>query len=228
MEFKDKNYYEILEVSSSASPEDVHQGYLRAKNAYSQDSLALYSLMSQEECENILNLIDEAYTIISDPHKRRQYDEARGINQGLSDSFRQQSRLASVGFTKEDSEHKIGQVSESAKPQSMTKLVAKKKFQLDYKVDEEFEKEIEQTTDFSGELLRRIREYKTVDINRMSEMTKVSKTYIKNIEEEDITRLPAIVYVRGFVYQYAKCLKLNPDLVATSYTYRLKNKKEQE
>lgn len=227
MEFKDKNYYEILEVSSTSSPEDVHQGYLRAKNAYSQDSLALYSLMSKEECENILQLIDEAYTIISDPHKRRQYDEARGINQDLSDSFRQQSRLASVGFTKDGSDHKIGQVGESVKPQSMTKIVAQKKFQLDYKVNQEFETEIEQTTEFSGEFLRRVREYKGVDINRMSEMTKVSKTYIKNIEDEDTTRLPAIVYVRGFVYQYAKCLKLNPDLVATSYTYRLKNQKSE-
>ncbi len=223
MEFKDKNYYEILEVSSTSTPEDVHQGYLRAKNAYSQDSLALYSLMSKEECENILQLIDEAYTIISDPHKRRQYDEARGINQDLSDSFRQQSRLASVGFTKEETDHRINQSGESVKPQSMTKIVAQKKFQLEYKVSEEFEKEIEQATEFSGEFLRRVREYKGVDINRMSEMTKVSKTYIKNIEDEDTTRLPAIVYVRGFVYQYAKCLKLNPDLVATSYTYRLKN-----
>lgn len=225
MEFKDKNYYEILEVSSTSSPEDVHQGYLRAKNAYSQDSLALYSLMSKEECENILQLIEEAYTIISDPHKRRQYDDARGINQDLSDSFRQQSRLASVGFTKDETDHRIGQSGESAKPQSMTKIVAQKKFQLEYKVNEEFEKEVEQTTEFTGEFLRRVREYKGVDINRMSEMTKVSKTYIKNIEDEDTTRLPAIVYVRGFVYQYAKCLKLNPDLVATSYTYRLKNQK---
>lgn len=227
MEFKDKNYYEILEISSNASPEDVHQGYLRAKNAYSQDSLALYSLMSQEECENILELIDEAYTIISDPNKRREYDEARGINQNLSDSFRQQSRVASAGFIREESEHKIGQIGETAKPQSMTKIVAQKKFQLDYKVNQDFEKEIEQTTDFSGDFLKRVREYKGVDINRMSEMTRVSKTYIKNIEDEDTERLPAIVYVRGFVYQYAKCLKLNPDLVATSYTFRLKNQKSE-
>jgi curved DNA-binding protein CbpA len=227
MEFKDKNYYEVLEVSSTSSPEDVHQGYLRAKNAYSQDSLALYSLMSKEECESILQLIEEAYTIISDPHKRRQYDDARGINQDLSDSFRQQSRLASVGFTKDETDHRIGQSGESAKPQSMTKIVAQKKFQLDYKVNEDFEKEVEQTTEFTGEFLRRVREYKGVDINRMSEMTKVSKTYIKNIEDEDTSRLPAIVYVRGFVYQYAKCLKLNPDLVATSYTYRLKNQKSE-
>lgn len=228
MEFKDKNYYEILEISSTATPEEIHQGYLRAKNAYSQDSLALYSLMSKEECENILELIDEAYTVISDPHKRRKYDEARGINLDLSDSFRQQSRLSSVGFTKEDEDHKIGKPSETTGPQSMQKIVAQKKFQLNYDVNEEFEKEIEQTTEFSGEFLKKVREYKGVDINRMSEMTKVSKTYIKNIEEEDTTRLPAIVYVRGFVYQYAKCLKLNPDLVATSYTYRLKNKPNEE
>ena len=72
-------------------------------------------------------------------------------------------------------------------------------------------------------ILKKIREYKNVDINRMAEMTKVSKTYIQKIEQEDVTNLPALVYVRGFVYQYAKCLKLNPDLVATSYLEHLKS-----
>ena len=56
-------------------------------------------------------------------------------------------------------------------------------------------------------------------------MTKISKTYIKNIEADDFSKLPADVYTRGFVYQYAKCLKLNPDVVAKSYIYNLRQLK---
>ena len=97
-----------------------------------------------------------------------------------------------------------------------------KKFSLSYEKNPQFEQEIEKTTEFSGAFLKKIREYRQVDISRMSDMTKVSKTYIGCLEKEDLKNLPALVYVRGFVYQYAKCLKLNPDLVATSYLYRIK------
>ena len=60
----------------------------------------------------------------------------------------------------------------------------------------------------------------------MAEMTKVSKTYIKAIEASDYDKLPAEVYARGFVYQYAKCLRLNPDLVATSYIALMRDAKQ--
>lgn len=217
-----KNYYEILEIPTTASGKEIHHGYMRAKNAYSQDSLALYSLMSQDECNEVLNLIEEAYHILSDSNKRKDYDAARGINKGVNrdeildngpnatPSQPESNASLSTDFTKEDH------------PNSMTKLVAKNRFSLQFDTDSDFEKEIEQATEWTGEFLKKIREYKKVDINRMADMTKVSKTYIRYIEEESFDLLPAPVYVRGFVYQYAKCLKLNPELVATSYLYRLK------
>ena len=62
----------------------------------------------------------------------------------------------------------------------------------------------------------------------MSDMIKVSKTYIRHIEQEQQERLPAMAYVRGFVYQYAKCLKLTPDLVATSYIHHIKSLNSQD
>ena len=75
-----KNYYEVLEVPQDAKPEDIEQGYLRAKNAFSGESLAMYSLMSGDECEEMLVQIDEAYSILSVPSKRQKYDLARGLN----------------------------------------------------------------------------------------------------------------------------------------------------
>jgi DnaJ-class molecular chaperone len=57
-----KNYYEVLEVPITASLQDIHNAYQRAKNAYSGDSVALYSLMTTDECDAILQQIEEAYS----------------------------------------------------------------------------------------------------------------------------------------------------------------------
>jgi DnaJ-class molecular chaperone len=244
-----KNYYEILEVDSDATLQEIHNAYIRSKNAYSGDSAALYSLMSPEECSKILDQIEDAYSVLGLAEKRKEYDKARGLNQhntqegfqeeimarpdykpqnNLADMLnsttnpqeeivKQQVQREEFTYTQEHSQKNVAAVS---------KVQAFKKFGLSYNKDEEFEQEIDNCTEYHGEFLKRIREYKDVTVERMAEMTKISKTYIRNIEADEFSKLPADVYTRGFVYQYAKCLKLNPDLVATSYIHhirRLKN-----
>ena len=66
MEKGEKNYYEILEISPQANQDEIYNGYIKAKNAYSQDSLALYSIMTKDQCVEMVKSIDEAYLIISD------------------------------------------------------------------------------------------------------------------------------------------------------------------
>lgn len=221
MALNEKNYYEILEAPLEADSDQIYKCYLKAKNAYSPDSLAMYSLLSKEECESMLNQIDEAYSIISDPQKRRAYDTARGITRSTSpeDPFILKDASAPMAAAPIEKY--------SAVHQPVVKIMAHKRFTLKHQVDTSFEKEIEQVTEFNGSILKKIREYKNVDIPRMSDMTKVSKTYLRNIEDEKMQGLPALVYVRGFVYQYAKCLKLNPDLVATSYLKHIRQKMDQ-
>ncbi|MCB9060006.1 MAG: helix-turn-helix domain-containing protein [Halobacteriovoraceae bacterium] len=221
------NYYEVLEVPTDAGPDEIHHGYIRAKNAYSQDSLALYSLMSQDECQKMVEKIEEAYHIISDPVKRKLYDEAKGLNQHLKcDSTLHSNKMINTPPSSTHQEANAQELGINETSHKIQKIVASKKFSLDYKINQEFEDEIEKASEYTGEFLQKIREYKNVDILRMSEMTKVSKTYIRFIEEETYDKLPALVYVRGFVYQIAKCLKLNPDLVANSYLARAKKIKE--
>jgi cytoskeletal protein RodZ len=62
----------------------------------------------------------------------------------------------------------------------------------------------------------------------MAEMTRISKTHLQALENEEASKLPAEVYVRGYVYQYAKVLKLNPDQVASSYLVIFKKLKSQK
>jgi cytoskeletal protein RodZ len=87
------------------------------------------------------------------------------------------------------------------------------------------EQKIEQSTEFTGAFLKQIREYKNVPMERLVEMTRISRTHLEAIEGDVIGKLPADVYTRGFVAQYAKVLKLNPDLVATSYIHHIKRLK---
>lgn len=247
-----KNYYEVLEIPSTARSEEIYQSYQRAKSAYSSDSLALYSLMSTEECRNVLDLVEEAYSILSDPMKRKRYDEARGFNRDFTahsyntlsdrvapmtrhDSYSAGAKSNSVTtmlreeFTINNQASTATAAQEAARPSSsgmnVSKLVTQKRFALEFAADLNFEKEIEEATEFSGEFLKKIREYKNVDIDRLSDMTKVSKPYLLSIESEDYDKLPAPVYVRGFVFQYAKCLKLKPEAVANAYVARMKKLK---
>lgn len=223
MSDQSKNYYDVLEVETSASLDDIHSAYLKAKNAYSGDSLALYSLLSKDEADKVLELIEEAYTILSDPIKRQQYNDARGIANEKEVRLvgRQSIDAQDVVEDKKNSEE-----DNQLKDISMKRMIVKNKYALEYKQDSEIEKEIEQCEEYTGEFLKKIREYKNVDIPRLAEMTKISKTYLGYIENEEVDKLPAPVYTRGFIYQYAKCLKLNPELVCSSYMSRLKALKQ--
>ena len=224
MNDQSKNYYEVLEVSTSGSLDDIHSAYLKAKNAYAGDSLALYSLLSKDEADKVLELIEEAYTILSDPIKRQQYNEARGIASEndvrlIGRQSMDSSRLEEVSTEEKPEEPQLSDI-------SMKRMIVKNKYALEFEQDAELEKEIEQCEEYTGEFLRKIRKYKNVDVPRLAEMTKISKTYLNYIEDEEVDKLPAPVYTRGFIYQYAKCLKLNPELVCSSYMNRLKSLKQ--
>lgn len=227
MDAEKKNYYEVLEIEINANPQTIENAYIRSRNAYSGDSVALYSLMTKEECDSILGQIEEAYSILGFPEKRREYDRLRGYNQ---------NGIAPAG--KRDQIHTVQSVENRPKDAiqyedygsnlieaKVSKLTAQKKFGLEFSEDSEMDKKIRECTEFTGSFLKQIREYKNVSVERMAEMTRISKTQIIAIENEDYTKLPADVYVRGYVYQYAKVLKLNPDQVAASYLLHFKKMK---
>jgi flagellar biosynthesis protein FlhG len=81
-------------------------------------------------------------------------------------------------------------------------------------------------TEFSGALLRAVRESQGTSLEQISERTKVGTNYLRCIEEDDFEQLPAAVYVRGFVTEVAKCLRLDPEQVSQSYLRRHKARME--
>ncbi|MFP5385848.1 MAG: helix-turn-helix domain-containing protein [Bacteriovoracia bacterium] len=228
MDAEKKNYYDVLEIEPNANPQQIENAYIRARNAYSGDSVALYSLMTKEECENILGQIEEAYSVLGFPEKRREYDRLRGFNQsGFAIPTREQAHAAAHQEDRKESVQYENYGSNLIEAK-VSKITAQKKFGLEYNEDSEMDRKIRECTEFNGAFLKQIREYKNVTIERMAEMTRISKTHINAIENEDISKLPADVYVRGYVYQYAKVLKLNPDQVAASYLLNFKKLRTQK
>lgn len=70
----EKNYYELLNVLPGATQQEIEEAYRRARAIYGEDSLASYSLYSQEERESMLETIGEAYKTLTDSSKRNAYD----------------------------------------------------------------------------------------------------------------------------------------------------------
>ncbi len=86
--------------------------------------------------------------------------------------------------------------------------------------------EITPETDFTGALLRAVRESQGASLRDVSEKTKIGLTFLKAIEEDDFTTLPAPVYVRGFLSEVAKFLGLDVTHVTRSYVHRMKRHRE--
>jgi flagellar biosynthesis protein FlhG len=87
---------------------------------------------------------------------------------------------------------------------------------------EELRREISAETEFSGGLLRKVRESLGIELEEIATRTKISSSYLKAIEHEDFKSLPALVYTRGFVQQVAKHLKLDPTQVSRTYLRRMR------
>jgi flagellar biosynthesis protein FlhG len=82
--------------------------------------------------------------------------------------------------------------------------------------------EITPETVFTGPILRQVREAHRVSLRDVSQKTKIGLPYLRAIEEDDFTKLPALVYCSGFVSEYAKCLKLDAQQVSRTYVRRYK------
>src|SRR5262249_2252522 len=84
------------------------------------------------------------------------------------------------------------------------------------------EPEISPTTEFTGALLRQIREARGVDLNAISQRTKIAANHLKAIEDESVKLMPAMVYVRGFLVEFARYLRLDVSRVLDTYLPRIR------
>jgi hypothetical protein len=315
MVFEDSStYYDVLDVRPDATPEELREAYVRAKTAYSKDSVALYTLVDGDELKRILGQIEEAYLVLSNPLKRKEYDARYGFIDPNEELVSHRSsppprkiisidRVPPMESSRSADELLIppstdfGQSIEASafpgsadEPDPLTSApiiedapLRERRSQQSYPTQQSLrapapapsynppypssamspaqppafnratdplprfhtaahahlaipdprravvgspiEQEIAAETEWRGPFLKKVRESMRLSLEEMASITKISKTYLTAIEDENFVKLPAPVYVRGFVMQIARILKLPTDAVVNAYLERYKQLK---
>ena len=86
----------------------------------------------------------------------------------------------------------------------------------------ELVRELGPDTEFSGATLRKVREAQGIELAEISAHTKIGRSHLAALEDEAWEALPAEVYVRGFLVEVAKFLRLDPAQVQRTYMRRMR------
>ena len=76
-DFLEKDYYKTLGVSKDAKPDDIKKSYRKLARKYHPDANA--DGTDRDKAEERFKEISEAYDVLSDATRRKEYDEARSL-----------------------------------------------------------------------------------------------------------------------------------------------------
>jgi len=209
----DLDHYEVLEVPPGAGYEDIERAYQMTRAAYTNGSLALYSIFTSDDASVIRNRIDEAYRVLADPKTREQYDVETGVSG-------EQPRSRSKDSTGEpvDAPARVATASEGHERPGAAAPELSSAIEVIEDIDADID---EERREFDGAALRRARLRRGVELDQISDVTKVRVKFLKCIEEEAFDKLPDSVYIRGFVHAYARAIGLDAQRVASGYMVRV-------
>ncbi len=190
------SHYELLEVPPTASFEDIRRANRRIRDIYGAESIAISGLYDPVSLEAVHRRLDLAYTTLMDAAKRKEYD-----HELFPDGVPMPVSLPS--------QSDVSAPRPAAKVDDPATLTIRPPMP-----------EITPRTEFSGPLLRQIREAIGIELREIAEKSKIGMAYLQALEGEVFNKLPAPVYVRGFLAEYARALGLDADRVKQTYLER--------
>ena len=193
---EEQTFYEVLELDPGASDEEIRRAYRRAREMYSPDSMVVCGLFAPERLEVVRRAIEESHDVLLDPQRRRAYD-LQLFPDGIPGPMGVPVALSAASPRE----------GETPAREPIPEPV------------------VTRDTEFTGDLLRRIREARSIDLADIAQRTKIGASHLRAIEEERWELLPAVVYLRGFLVEYARCLKLDPGQLTRTYLERFQRER---
>ena len=204
-----KNLYLVLDLTPQCTQNEILHAYNRAKSTYSRDSLAAYSLYDDNAKDSILREIEDAYHILGDARKRKQYDLSMGYAEGTPDEAYQQGTSS---FTQ----------SAATIPTVAPIKSYKKKLEITPQIRVEanpaFEEEIKNASAMTGAFLRSIRLYRGYTEEQIASLCQLKPDHVIAIEEEKPLNLHHPVYLRGHLMLICEALQV-PRAAELAKTY---------
>jgi hypothetical protein len=218
------NYYDVMDLNpGSADLETIKTRYLELKAFYSSPEIKEKGIFTEQELLGLQEILEEAYAVLGNQTLKAIYDEKLNLKSHRDETrvVRDEQPSFTVESLKDKSDSKSIQRQNSLMNDNGFKFSAKvpkrPSWKLDYEKIEAEESWIQSNQNWDGQALKRVREYKKVDINQLSRITKINPFYLTAIENLEPKYLPAPVFVRGYIIQICRSLGLDEQKVAASY-----------
>lgn len=208
--FETQTYYEILDLPVQAMPFEIRQAYKTALAIYDEDSLVTYSFFSEGEREEVLRRIEEAFLVLINDEKRAAYDQ-----QLIKDG-----KIAASALEKKDKKKTV--------PLFQIKNVEDKNVLFQRIQDKIIERNVKKVAEgilskdfISGSDLRNLRESISIGIEEIYEVTRITASTLKAIEQDEYEKLPSAIYLKNFLKSYADMLQLDSKKIIDGYMKNL-------
>jgi flagellar biosynthesis protein FlhG len=201
-------HYDMIESDPSATDEEIRRAYRRVREVYGADSMVVSGLYNKERLAALHERIDAAYEVLVDEERRRAYDQ-----EIFPDGQVPRRRAGTPGPLGVDRTERTGPLPQIPDEPPVPAPAPRP---LPPAPD------ITPATEYTGALLRQIREARGIDLHAISQKTKITAAHLKAIEDESVKSMPAQVYVRGFLVEYARFLRLDVARVLETYLPRIR------
>jgi hypothetical protein len=199
-DFSQLNYYDMLDIKPNATALEIRAAFNAALQMYQSDSLVSYSFFSQKERSQILALLEKAYLTLINETQREKYDNeltGMGILSTMEKSVAAKKEPVNIFDINRQKDNSVTRKNHNA--------------ELKIKVSQNQRvKEIISRQDISGADLKTMRNELGVAIEKIHQETKIRLDYLNYIEEDEVNKLPAAVFLKGFVKAYLKSLYIEP------------------
>jgi flagellar biosynthesis protein FlhG len=193
---EDQTLYEVLEIDPGASDEEIRRAYKRVREMYASESMVMCGLYAPERLAVVHERIEVAYDVLLDPERRKRND----------------LELFPEGLPRRTPPTPTGPVA----PVRLDETP----LGVPLAPPPPPEPEITPATEFTGQLLRAVREARGIDLTDIAQRTKIAISHLRAIEEERWEVMPALVYLRGFLVEYARTLRLDTARVTRTFLDR--------
>jgi len=204
--------YTILSDSEKRRKYDESHGIISSDSVYDSYHRGNHAVAAFSRSR--MSTDDDGFSFEDDPFRKPKREEGAAANAAA------EAPAGSAGLSPIE---RLKAMATEAAPAATS--VKNYQISRSHDTDPEMEERIKTTKEVNGAFLRSVREYKRVSQDEIINILKISRNYLTALEEDDVKKLPANVFVRGFVIQYAKALRLEHEKTANAYMDFLKAKR---